>query len=86
MVVTDVLAHQALQVPLIYDDHMVEQIATAVADPTFDDVILPRTTEAGSLWMNAEALYGIDHFFIELCAAIKDQIAGSRVVMEGLAA
>jgi hypothetical protein len=69
----------------IQNDHMVEQIAAAVADPTLGDAVLPRTSEAGPLGLDAEALHRVDHFFIELCAAIKDQIAGRRVVRERLA-
>ena len=85
VVVADVLIHQAFEMPFIENDHVIDQIAAAIADPTFGDTVLPRTPEAGSLLLDAEALYGIDHFFIELCAAIKDQIARRGVVREGLA-
>ena len=85
VVVADVLVHQAFQMPLIYDDHVVEQVTAAVADPTFGDAILPRTAVAGSLRLDAEALYCVDHFFIELCAAIKDQVARCGVVRKRLA-
>ncbi len=71
--------------PFVEDDHVVEQIAAAVADPALGDAILPRTSVVGSLGLNAEVLDHADHFFIELCATIKDQVAGRGVVRECLA-
>jgi hypothetical protein len=36
---------------------------------------LQRTSEAGSLSLDADVLHHLDNFFIELCAAIKDQVS-----------
>ena len=85
MVIVDVLKHKPFQVAFIENDHVVEQIAAAVTDPAFRNAVLPWTSEAGPLGLDAECLHGIDHFAIELCAAIKDQVSGSRVVGEGFA-
>jgi hypothetical protein len=85
VVVADVLIHQAFQMAFIENDHMVEQIATAVANPSFGNAVLQRTAEAGLLGLEAEVLYRYDHFFIEMRTAIKDQMSGSRVVRECLA-
>jgi hypothetical protein len=72
----DVLIHQAFQMPFIENDHMVEQISAAIPNPAFCYSVLPWTSEASSLRLDAEALYGVYHFFIELCATVKDQVAG----------
>jgi hypothetical protein len=64
---------------------MVEKIPAAVADQAFGDVVLSRASKAGSFGLNAEALHGVDHFPVELWAAIKDQVSGSRVVGECIA-
>ena len=64
---------------------MAEQIPAAVADPALRNAVLPRTSEAGPLGLNAETLYGLDDIFLELCAAIKDQILGNRVIRERFA-
>lgn len=74
VVIADVFVHQALQMPFIEHDYMVEQIAAAGTDPPFRNTVLPRASKAGSLELDAEALHGIDNFFIELCAAIADQM------------
>jgi hypothetical protein len=82
MVVPDVLVHQALQMAFIENDHMVKEIAAAVADPALRDAVLPRTAETSSLRLNAKALDGLDDLFIELCASVKDQVTRRGVVRE----
>jgi hypothetical protein len=84
-IVEDVFLHQALQMPSIENNHMVEQIPATSAYPAFRNAILPWTSEAGALGLNAETLHCFDHLIIELCAAIKDQAAGIRVIGERLA-
>src|ERR1035438_10156086 len=85
MVITNVFADQAFQMPFVENNHMVKQVPPAIANPTLCNTVLPRTSEAGSCWLDAEALHGVDYFFIEVCAAIEDQVFGSRVVGECLA-
>ena len=80
VVVADVLGHEPFQMAFIEHDHMVEQIAAAVADEALSDAVLPRTLEAGSLRFDAEALDCIDDFFIEARAAIEDQVLGCGIV------
>ena len=80
VVVMNVLIHKAFQMPLIHNDHMVEQFAAAVSDPAFCDTVLPRTAEAGPFRLNAEALHCIDHFRIKAGTTIKDQVARRRII------
>jgi hypothetical protein len=85
MVIADVIIHEPFQVAFIEDDHMIKQVPTTIADPSFGNAVLPRALETGSLWLNAEALYCADDFFVEVRAAIEDQILRCRVVGKGLA-
>ena len=71
-IVADVFVHQAFQMPLIENDHVVEQIPAAGTYPAFRNAVLPWTSDARPLWYDAEALHGFGHFTIELWAAIKD--------------
>jgi hypothetical protein len=64
---------------------MVKQIAAAVANPTLGNTVLPWTLETGPLWSNAKALHCVDDFLIEARAAIKDQVAGRRVIGKSFA-
>ena len=85
VVITDVLVHEAFQMPFVENDYRVEQITAAIADPTLCNAFLPWASEAGSLGLDAETLRRVDHFFVELCAAIEDQITRRRVVRKCLA-
>src|SRR5271156_380920 len=58
---------------------------TTIANPTLANPVLPWTSETGPLWLNAKALHCVDDFLIEARAAIKDQVAGRRVVGKCLA-
>ena len=58
--------------PFVDNDHVVKQVSAAGADPTFCYSVLPWTSEARSLGLNAEALYQVDHFAIELWSTIKE--------------
>ena len=80
MIVADVLFHQTLQVTLIQDDYVVEQISSTAADPALGDTVLPRTSEAGSLWLDAQRLDCLDYLSIEVRGSIEDQILRGRIV------
>src|ERR1017187_106168 len=82
VVVTDVFIHQTFQMPFIHDDYVVEQISAAVVDPALCDTVLPRTSEAGPLGLDAEALRRVDDLFIEVRTSIKDQISAGWIVRE----
>jgi hypothetical protein len=73
-VITDVFVHQASEMPFVHSNHMVEQISTAGGNPTLSNTVLPWTSETCPLGLDAEALYSVDDFLIEVCAAIEDQI------------
>src|ERR1700751_5245908 len=85
VVVKHVLIQQAFQMPFIDNDDMVEQIVTAAADPALGDAVLPRTAEADPLGLDPKALHCVDDFLIEARAAIKDQVAGRRVIGKSFA-
>jgi hypothetical protein len=61
-IVADVFFHQAFQLPLIENDHVVEQIPASGADPAFRNTVLPWTFEARSLWLDTEAPHHFGHF------------------------
>ena len=85
VVIAEVFVHEALQMALMENNHMIEQVATTGADPALGHAVLPRTAEAGSLGLDAEALYRADDFLVEIRAAIKDQIPRCGIVRKCLA-
>jgi hypothetical protein len=63
---------------------MVEQISSTTADPAFRDTVLPRTSEAGSFGLDAEALHETGHLFIEVRRPVENQIFCGVIVRECL--
>ena len=55
VVIGDKIGHKALQVSLIEDDHLIEQIASAIAGESLGDPALPGTSEIGSLGLDASS-------------------------------
>jgi hypothetical protein len=45
MVVVQVSRHQPFEMPLIHDDHMVQQVAPATSHPSLGNAVLPRATK-----------------------------------------
>jgi len=78
VVVTDVFGEQPLQMPFVYRNDVIEQVATAAFHPSFGHAILPRTFKRGS--------YGLDLQRSDRCGnldpippiPVKDQKSGSQ--------
>ena len=85
VVIANVFSHQPFQMPLVEHDYMIEQIPSAITNPAFCNTVLPWTSEAGPLGLDAEALHCADNFLIEVCCAIEDQVGGHLVTRKGLA-
>jgi hypothetical protein len=49
MVVEQVRRHQPLEMPLIHDDHVVQQVASATSHPALRNTVLPRTAKGRAL-------------------------------------
>ena len=78
VIVTDAFVQKMLQAALINDNYLVEQVAAASAS------IRPQDFETGSLSPDAEAFHRLDHYFIEVRATVKDQIARRGVLSVAL--
>src|ERR1039458_6583557 len=75
VVITDVLIQQPSQVPLIENDHVIEQVPPHTANPALGNSVLPRTAECGANRLAAHRLHGRDHIGTELGVPIEDQEA-----------
>ncbi len=56
VVVVDVITQQAMQVPLIQDDHVIEKFPASTADPSLGDPILPWAPKGRSLRLDSYVL------------------------------
>jgi hypothetical protein len=85
VVIANVFSHQPFEMPLVEHDYMIEQVPSAITNPSFCNTVLPRTTEAGPLGLDAKALHCADNFLVEVRCAIEDQVGGHLVTRKGLA-
>lgn len=85
VVVTYVLVDEAFQMPFIEHDHMVKQIAAAVANPTLGHAVLPRALERRSDLFDSKNLDCLDDLGAEDRIAVVDQILWRSIVRERLA-
>jgi hypothetical protein len=76
VVVPDVIGHQSLEMMFVEHNHMVEQIAATAANEALGHAILPGTSVAGPLGLDAKALHSFDYIAVKVRAAIEDQMAG----------
>src|SRR5712692_393164 len=61
VVVAHILSHQPFQVPLVQNNYVIQQVASAAPNPTLRDTVLPRTTERSAHRLATHALRGSDH-------------------------
>ena len=73
VVIVDVVFQQSSQVPLVQNDHVVEQIPTHTSDPTLGDAVLPGTSKSSSDRLHAILFDGPDDVSRKLRVAVKDQ-------------
>lgn len=60
-------------------------VSATVADEAFRNAVLPWTTEARSLGLDAETLDGADHLVAEVRGTVEDQIARRETIRKSLA-
>src|SRR6266851_9315794 len=78
VMVGDVLGKQALQLPLVESNHMVEQLATAASHPALGNTILPGTFEGGPHGVYLQGSNGCRDLCPVLRIPVMDQKSRSR--------
>ncbi len=68
----------------VKDNHMIEQLPSAAADPSLSDTILPGTAISGAAWFDTHGLDESDHLSAEDRVSIEYQILRRRVKGERL--
>src|SRR5215472_3047657 len=72
MVVEQVVGRQeSFEMPLIQDDHVVQQVASATSHPTLSNAVLPRTAKGRASWLASHASHGRNHIGAKLCIAVE---------------
>jgi len=73
VVITDIIFQQSSRMPLVQDDHVVEQLPTHTPNPALRDTVLPRTSKGDADKFCALLLNRSDDVCRELRVAVKDQ-------------
>jgi hypothetical protein len=71
-------------VPLVQNDHVVEQVSAHAPDPTLGDAVLPRTSEGCSDRQDPVVLHSRNDINVELRITVKDQESVLLVITPGL--
>ena len=75
VVIADIFVQQPSQMPRIERDHVIEQVSSHTAHPTFGHPILPWTAECGAQWLAAHSLYRRSDIDTKLGIAVEEQEA-----------
>ncbi|HEX4155994.1 MAG TPA: hypothetical protein VHY48_10300 [Acidobacteriaceae bacterium] len=54
VIIANVLGHEAVEVPFIENDDVIEQVSATAADEAFYDAILPWAAQAGALGLDTK--------------------------------
>ena len=79
VVVVEVSAHKPDKMMPVKDDHVIEHLPSAAADPSFRDAILPGTAISGSTGFDTHGLDESDYLSAEDRIAVEYQILRRRV-------
>jgi len=71
MVIEQVGRHQSFEMPLIEDDHVVQQVASATSYPALGNTVLPRTAKGRASWLASHLLHRRNHIGAKLCVAVE---------------
>src|SRR6516164_6231983 len=73
MVIEQVGRHESFEMPLIEDDHVVQQVASATSYPALGNTVLPRTAKGRASWLASHFLHSRKHLGAKLCVAVEEQ-------------
>jgi hypothetical protein len=73
VIAEQVRGHQPLEMPLIQNDHMVQQVASATSHPMLSNTVLPRTAKARSSWLASHLPHSRNHIGTNLGLAVEQQ-------------
>ena len=63
--------HQPFEMPLIRDNHVVQQVPSATSYPTLRNTVLPRTAKGRSSWLASHVPHSRNHLGCKLCVAVE---------------
>ena len=71
VIVDQVGRHQSFEMPLIQDDLVVQQVASATSHPALNNTVLPRTAKDRARWFASHVPRSRNHLGARLCVAVE---------------
>ncbi len=71
MIVEQVRRHQLFEMPLIQDNHVVQQVALATSHPALRNTVLPRTAKGRASWLTSHVPHSRNHIGAKLCVSVE---------------
>src|SRR6266404_4052171 len=71
VIVVQVRRHQPFEMPLIQDNHVVQQVASATSHPALSDTVLPRTAKGRANWLAPHVPHSRNNIGAKLCVSIE---------------
>ena len=71
VIIEQVGRHQPFEMPLIQDDHVVQQVASATSHPALRNTVLPRTAKGRASWLASHVPHRRKHLGSKLCVAVE---------------
>ena len=65
--------HQSFEMPLIEDDHVVQQVASATSYPALSNTVLPRTAKGCASRLASHVSHSRNHIGAKLGVAVEEQ-------------
>ena len=73
VVVEQIQRHQPFQMPLIQEDHVVQQVAPATSHPALRNRVLPGTAKGSAGGLASHLPHRRNHLGSKLCVAVEEQ-------------
>ena len=73
VIIEQVGRHKSFEMPLIEDDHVVQQVASATSYPALSNTVLPRTAKGCASWLASHVSHSRNHIGAKLGVAVEEQ-------------
>src|SRR5271169_6633409 len=71
VIVEQVGRHQPFEMPLIHDDHVIKQVASATSHRALRNTVLPRTAKSRASWLTPHVPHSRNHLGSKLRVTVE---------------
>ena len=71
VIVVQVRRQQPFEMPLIQDNHVVQQVSSTASHPPLSNTVLPRTAKGRANWLASDVPHSRNYIGAKLCVSIE---------------